>query len=427
MRAAILSAVALAPTACGGPAGAPAASQVEIVSWWTEGGEADALQSLLTLFATKYGNQKVIDAVVSGSGKARETIRNRMLGGQPPETFQANGGWGLLAWVLYNQRDEADSKMEPIDSLAAAEGWNEVIPKAVLDTVSYNGHTYAVPLNIHRLNTLFFNKELFAAHGIVPPTNLDELFSVAATFRAQGVTPIAIGAVEPWTLSLLLFENLLVARGGGPYYRDFLVGRGDALAPEMAAALEDLRTLLSFANANATQLTWSGAVELVRTGKAAMTIMGDWAKGYFLANQELPDVSFGAIPTPGTAGTFVFTTDTFGLPRGVRNRAGALDLLRVFGSREGQDTFNPIKGSIPARKDARVEAYDVMAQRNIDDFRQAAADPSMLVPATAMLAPPEFTDAIEKALATFAVDGNASTVLHTLDNWYDLLRPSPWQ
>ena len=130
---------------------------------------------------------------------------------------------------------------------------------------------------------------------------------------------------------------------------------------------------------------------------------------------------------PGTDGTFVFTTDTFGLPRGVRNRAGALELLGVFGSLAGQDTFNPLKGSIPARKDASRDAYDIMAQRNIDDFRRVAADPTRLVPATAMLAPPEFIDALDAALATFVVDGNASTFLHTLDNWYDLLRPSPWQ
>ena len=426
--ATLVAAMALGLAACDGPAGPPASSEVEVVSWWTEGGEANALQSLLTLFSNRYPHQKVIDAVVTGSNKARETIRNRMLGGQPPETFQANGGWGLLAWVLYNQRNEADSKMEPIDSLAAEEGWNAVIPKPVLDTVSFGGHTYAVPLNIHRLNTLFFNKQLFIQYGIAEPKTLDQLFAVAAAFRDRGITPIAVGAVEPWTLSLLLFENLLVARAGGPYYRDFLVGHGDAWAPEVAAALEDLRTLLSFANTNATQLTWSGAVELVRTGKAAMTIMGDWAKGYFLANQGVPEVSFGEIATPGTGAAFVFTTDTFGLPMGVRNRAGALDLLRVFGSREGQDTFNPIKGSIPARKDANVEAYDVMAQNNINDFRDAAAaDPTMLVPATALLAPPEFTDAVEHALATFVVDGNASAVLHTLDNWYDLLRPSPWQ
>jgi glucose/mannose transport system substrate-binding protein len=317
--------------------------------------------------------------------------------------------------------------MEAVDALATAEGWNDVIPKPVLDTVSFDGHQYAVPLNIHRLNTLFFNKQLFADNAIVEPTNLDELFSVAATFRARGITPIAVGAIEPWTLALLLFENLVVAHGGGSYYRDFFVGRGDAFAPEIVASLEDLRTLLSYSNANATQLTWSGAVELVRTGGAAMTIMGDWAKGYFLANQGTPDESFGAIPMPGTAGTFVFTTDTFGLPKGVRNRQGALDLLKVFGSREGQDTFNPIKGSIPARRDASTAAYDVMAQRTINDFRQAAADSTTLVPATAILAPPEFIDAIEKALARFAIDGNASAVLHTLDNWYDLLRPSPWQ
>src|SRR5207237_10039419 len=124
----LVAAAALGLAACEGPADAPAASEVEIVSWWTEGGEANALQSLLALFSLRYPHQKVIEAVVSGSGKARETILDRMLGGQPPESFQANGGWGLLAWVLYNQRNDTDSKMEPIDALAAEEGWSAVIP-----------------------------------------------------------------------------------------------------------------------------------------------------------------------------------------------------------------------------------------------------------------------------------------------------------
>jgi glucose/mannose transport system substrate-binding protein len=299
----------------------------------------------------------------------------------------------------------------------------------VLETVSFNGHTYAVPLNIHRVNTLYYNTQLFADAGVTkPPATLDELFTVAATLKARGITPIALGTKDPWTLPLLLFENILVARASGTYYHDFFLGRGDALGPEISAALDDLSKLLSYTNPNASTVSWSQAVDLVGNGDAAMVIMGDWAKGELLATRSTLD-NIGEVPMPGTDGTFVFTTDTFGLPLGARNREGARDLLRLFGSKEGQDTFNLIKGSIPARSDTNTSLYDPMAQVTIDNFRHATS----LVPATAILAPPAFMDEMTATLAAFAgssdpaVLGNKSIVLHALDNWSDVLRASPWQ
>jgi glucose/mannose transport system substrate-binding protein len=401
---------------------------VEILNWWTEKGEADALQALLNLFGQEHPRESVINTVPMGSTNARATIKKRMIAGQPPDTFQANGGWDLLAWVLYNGRSDSDSKMRPIDDLYASESWTNIIPGPVLDTVSFNHHAYAVPLNIHRENTLYYNKGLFAAAGVTePPATLDDLFAVAAVFQAKGITPFALGTQDPWTLPLLLFENILVARAGGAYYHDFFLGRGNALAPEISTAVDDLSRFLAYTNADASTLTWSDSVDLVGNGGAAMVIMGDWAKGHLLATLSTLD-NIGEVPMPGTTGTFVFTTDTFGLPMGASNREGARDLLRLFGSKEGQDTFNPLKGSISARSDANTQLYDTMAQRTIAAFQNATS----LVPSTAILAPPEFMDTMNNVLAQFAgagdatVVGNRSFVLHTLDNWSDVLRSSPW-
>jgi glucose/mannose transport system substrate-binding protein len=136
------------------------------------------------------------------------------------------------------------------------------------------------------------------------------------------------------------------------------------------------------------------------------------------------NVDFRAMPTPGTAGTFVFTTDTFGLPKGARNRAGAVDMLTTFGSQAGQDLFNPTKGSISPRTDSDTGAYDDMAQQTIADFRQASRN-GTVVAATAILAPPAFMSAINTALLQFVVDGNKSTVIHTIANYYDILQNNP--
>src|SRR5678815_450517 len=133
--------------------------------------------------------------------------------------FQANGGWDLLAWVLYNNVDDSSSKMEPIDDTAIAQGWLDVMPQAVLDAVTFKKRIYGVPLNIHRVNTVFFNQKVFTAGEVPVPSSLDEVFVAAAAFRERGIAaPIALGTKDG-TLPLLFFENLLVARAGGPYYQ----------------------------------------------------------------------------------------------------------------------------------------------------------------------------------------------------------------
>jgi glucose/mannose transport system substrate-binding protein len=194
----------------------------------------------------------------------------------------------------------------------------------------------------------------------------------------------------------------------------------------MANALADFRKLVSYSNLNASSLTWNEPLDMVLNGDAAMTIMGDWGKGYANSMKKYGE-TFGVAPTPGTAGTFVFTTDTFGLTVGSRHQKETLSLLNLFGSREGQDTFNPIKGSISARRDSEISnaRYDEMAKQTFNDFVYA----NNQVPATSILAPQTYLDAIGAALADFAKareNGNPSIVQHTLDNYADVLLESCW-
>ena len=141
-------------------------------------------------------------------------------------------------------------------------------------------------------------------------------------------------------------------------------------------------------------MVWDKAMDRVLKGEAAMTIMGDWAKGYANAAGYHSD-AFGFIPMPGTAGTFVFTTDTFGLPIGASE--DTRKVLNVFGSAEGQKIFNELKGSISARLDVEI-ADDDDRRPTYDDFVAAdAAD--KVIPATSILAQQAYVDAISAALA----------------------------
>jgi glucose/mannose transport system substrate-binding protein len=440
---AALAALSL-PACSDGPA---QTGTVEIIHWWKKGGEAQAIKALLDDFKESYSTIAIKDASVEGgSNEARGVIRNRMSAGPPPDTFQANGGWDLMAWVLYNGQNASQSKMEPLGSWT--DEWVGQVPARVLGSVSYSdasiggNDVYAVPLNIHRLNTLFYNREVFERFQIHPEqlTSLDELFKAAqviddynqgidpeTTPDAKAITPIALGygQEQTWTLALVFFENILVARLKGEGYRNLFVDpqERDAFSPDMTAAIEDFRKLLSYTNSDADRIVWDNAMDRVLRGEAAMTIMGDWAKGYANAAGAFGD-KFGFIPTPGTADSFVFTTDTFGMPKG-NHAADTEKLLKVFASADGQRDFNYSKGSISARGDVKI-LEDDDRRPTFDDFHRQG---TMIVEATSILAQQTYIDAMSTALAAFARDrpnGSASEVQHALDNYSDLLFSSCW-
>lgn len=99
--------------------------------------------------------------------------------------------------------------------------------------------------------------------------------------------------------------------------------------------------------------------------------MGDWTHGYFQSLGLEAGEDYGWTPAPGTGGSFTIVSDAFVLPENAPHRDAAVAWLEVIGSREGQDAFNPIKGSIPARSDPDHTLYDLYQLSLMEDFRSA--------------------------------------------------------
>ncbi|MEK5060709.1 ABC transporter substrate-binding protein [Paenibacillus sp. FSL H7-0326] len=363
--------------ATGGEGTAPPAStdskQVEIFSWWTGAGEEAGLKALIQVFKDKQPSIEVINAAVAGGAgtNAKAVLASRMQGGDPPWTFQVHGGSELNSgWV-------AAGKMEPLNELYEAEGWNDKFPQDLIDLVSSDGSIWSVPVNIHRGNVLWYNKKVFDDNGLTVPTTFDEFFAAADALKAKGITPLALGDKEPWAATHL-FETVLLGTLGADGYRQLWTGDLSFDDPKVKEALETFKRMLTYVNEDHAARNWQDASQLVSSGEAAMNVMGDWAKGYFTGDLKLEvGVDFGYAPTPGTDGSFMVITDTFGLPTGVKDPESVKEFLKVLGSVEGQDAFNPEKGSIPARIDADVEKYDVYGKETIEDFKNSALTPSL--------------------------------------------------
>ncbi|MFC4619343.1 ABC transporter substrate-binding protein [Camelliibacillus cellulosilyticus] len=407
---ALLLIIVMILSACGSSksntgSSASAKGKLEIFSWWTAGGEADGLKGIIDAFHKKYPNIKVEnEAVAGGAGSnAKAVLATRMQGGDPPSTFQVHGGAELMTWV-------DAGKMQPIDDLYKKNSWDGKFPKDLMDMVSKDGKIYGVPADIHRGNVLWYNKKIFKDNGLEPPKTFDDFFKVADKLKAKGITPLAIGDKDVWGSTMVL-ENILLAKLGPDKYKQLWTGGVPFDDPKVKESVEIFKKMLGYINNDHSSLAWQDASQLVADGKAAMNIMGDWAKGYYTSKNLKPDEDFGWAVTPETDGMFMVIVDAFGLPKGVKKPDQVKKFLTELGSVEGQDAFNPKKGSIPARTDTDKSIYDVYSKQAMEDFQKDSLTPSL---AHGSAAPEGFVTKVNDAVNIFVTQKNVDNFIQAL-------------
>ncbi len=379
--------------------------ELEIFSWWTGGGEAAGLDALIAQFSAMYPDVTVVNAAVAGGSgvNARAVLQTRMLGGDPPDTFQVHAGQELNAvWV-------AEDKMQPLNDLFEANGWMDQYPQGLLDLISDSeGNIYSVPVNIHRSNVMWYVPANLEAWGVTVPATWDEFITTTCpTLQAADVTPLTVG--ENWTQAHL-WESVALGELGVEGYNGLWNGATAWDSDEVVAVFEKFGQILDCTNADRNGLAWQDASQRVAEGGAAFNIMGDWAAGYFLVDLALePGEGFAWAPSPGTEGTFIMLSDTFGLPVGAPNAEAVNAWLSFLGSAEGQDIFNPLKGSLPANTTADItnsELYNAYFQDAYEDWTTNAIVGSQ---AHGAVAPPNFSNGFSTVIASFESDRDAAT------------------
>ena len=255
----------------------------------------------------------------------------------------------------------------PVTSIFNDNDWLSNYRSEVIDLVSQNGEIWSVPLNIHRLNVLWYNKQIFADNSLTPPVTLSDFFTVASDIDLLGITPLAISSEGIWAVTLL-FESVLLAYMSPAKYRGLWNGTTEWDGTEVQNALNDVVDIFSYVNTNHADIEWVGAAQLLADGDAAMFIMADWTNSFLKANNLTPNVDYGWAPSPGTSGSYLMTCGSFAFCAKAPNSANAVKWLTICGSKEGQDAFNPIKGSIPARKDYDPSLYDEYLLDAMDDY-----------------------------------------------------------
>lgn len=375
------------------------ASKVEVFSWWTGGGEAAGLEAMIKIFNEKYPDIEFVNAAVAGGAgtNARAVLATRLQAGDPPDSWQGHAGQELIGTYV------AGKQIEPLNDLYEAEGWLKVMPETLIPLISQDGNIYSVPVNIHRANVMWYNPAVLEANGVAVPTTVDEWIAAMDTLQAAGVQPLALG--EQWT-KMHLLETVLLGTLGADKYNGLWDGSTDWGSAEVTTALENYAKILTYANSDSASLSWQDAAQLVINGDAAFNVMGDWAEGYFRELGKAPMTDYGWAPVPGSVGVFQFLSDSFVRAVGAPDAEAATAWLKIAGSKEGQEAFNPVKGSICARTDCDKALFGEYLQSAMDDWSSNVVVGSLT---HGVVANDSWKSEIDTALGLFIQDGSIET------------------
>jgi glucose/mannose transport system substrate-binding protein len=354
---------------------AGAAGQLVVGSWWTAGGEAEGLAGMFRIYSAQYPDVEIVNATLAGGAGTnfKAVNKTRLLGGDPADTFQLHAGLEVETY-------SPEQFLAPVDDIYVSEGLEQVFPPDLIELLRYKDRFWGVPANIHRSNVLWYNQAVFDANGLTPPTTFEEFAQVADALQAAGIQPYVMGTKEAWEAPHV-FEDVLAGTLGAEAYNGLWTGETSWMDPGVTQALENFKMMLSYVNEDHPALTWDGAGEYLISGAGGMMIMGDWTDGWFTSKGF---TGYGWAPSPGTQGIFVALSDSFSLPAQAPNKENARNWLRVVGSKEGQEAFNPQKGSICARTDCDPDLFNAYLQSAMVDWSQDAIVPSMVHGAAAI-------------------------------------------
>ncbi len=352
------------------------ASSVEVLHWWTAGGEAKAA-GVLRSYWQALGNEWQDSAISGGGGQSAMTVlKSRALSGTPPEAAHLKGS-ELQEWA-------ALGFLRNLDQAAQQGEWDKVLPEFVQYSVQSQGHYVAVPVGIHRVNWLWVNPKVFQRYQLTPPDSWPELLVVAKKLKAAGITPLAIGD-DQWQLSIL-FEAIVLGEGGSDFYRHaFIQLDQSALQSDTMSHLLDLfHQMRDYIADDYGGTKWNQATHMLIEGSAAMQLMGDWVKGELTAANVIPGKDILCLPAPGTHGKFSYNLDSIAMfnVKDHQKQLAQQQLANMIMTSDFQRAFNRVKGSIPVLQNQTLTDFDPCAQNSAQQL-QLAIKEQQLVPSMA--------------------------------------------
>ena len=378
--------------------------EAEVIHWWTSGGEQAAISQFAEAWQ-EMGNTW-IDTAITGGDNARGTTVNRIIGGNPPTAAQFNISKQFVDLV-------EQGLLQSLEEVASAEGWRDFIyPPELIETCEFEGEFYCVPVNIHSWQWMWINNDVYKQVGLPVPQTFEEFLAGAPTIQAAGIIPLALGG-QGWQESGM-FDVVASSIMGFPLMRSVYRDKDiDAFRDgRFESVLNTYRELNQFTDEGSPGRLWNDTTAMVIEGKAAMQVMGDWARGEFaVAGMEaMKDYS---CVIPGKEKYVALGGDVFVFPKNddPKVKDVQLAMASMMVNPTVQANFNNAKGSLPMRLDVDTSAADACMQMGLDLIQ----NPDAIMRESDDWNTPAFTNAWDDIISEFRNDPNY-TVAQVMDD-----------
>jgi glucose/mannose transport system substrate-binding protein len=134
------------------------AGEVEVLHYWTSGGEAKSAAELKKIMQGKGHVWKDFAVAGGGGDNAATVLKSRVVSGNPPAAAQIKGP-AIQEWA-------AEGVLANLDAVAKAENWDALLPAVVAGVMKYKGKYVAAPVNVHRVNWVWANPEVLKKAGV---------------------------------------------------------------------------------------------------------------------------------------------------------------------------------------------------------------------------------------------------------------------
>ncbi|GLY93205.1 ABC transporter substrate-binding protein [Actinoplanes sp. NBRC 103695] len=396
-RTATAVALIMALTACG--SGDPTSAtkdtdRLEVMSWWTSGSEAAALDTLLAAFRQAHPGVEPVNAAVAGGGGSQAVVAlvKRLRSGDPPDVWQTFAGKSVQGYAGRGTVRDVASVLP--DEVSAA------MQPTIRQSLNQGGKPYGVPTGAHRSNVLWFNLGLLRKAGVAAPAGDYTLATFLTDLRkvkASGATALCLGGKDPFT-TVELFENTLLSAIGTAGWADLVNDRLDWRGAEVRAALRSFGDMLTYAGPEAGGLSWDAAATRLATGGCAFASVNDSAYGELTAAGAREGRDFGAAAFPGTGGSFLAVVDVFVAATKAENAKNALGFLGGVSTPATQIAFSRAKGSVPVLRNVDVSSLPPYQQQS---SKALWSSPVLLSVAHGEAMSPAFQEGFYDAVSTY--------------------------
>ena len=390
--------MALPVAACGGgdspTDAAKDTKQLEVLSWWTSGSEAAALNTLLSAFRGANAGVETVNAAVAGGAGSEAIVElaERLQDGEPPDVWQTFAGKSVQGYAARGTVRDVTSVMT--GDLAAT------MHPTVVRSLQRDGKTYGIPTGAHRSNVLWFNIDVLRKAGVAAPAAGYTLAAFQADLRkvaAAGEIPLCLGGKDPFTTAEL-FENTLLSTIGTTGWRDMTGDDLDWRGAPVRAALRSFGDMLAYADPDAGNLTWDASMRKLADGGCAFASMNDSAYGELIAAGGQEGRDFQAVAFPGTGDSFLAVLDVFVAATEAENAKNALAFLGGISDPETQIAFSRAKGSVPVLRTVDVSSLPPYQQ---EASKALWAQPVLLSVAHGEAMSPTFQEGFYDAVSTY--------------------------